>query len=340
MTWEYLRPYHMATNVRTSGEWSSSLSISSITILPSLPYTIDTKGEQSEITTAINHCWRCQGSSVCCRLGFAPAIEVSICIQVDLNSLIIIIPTMPSDMNEEELRCAAYTHTVQHIRQITVTFITIISMLLMLLNTNIPEPYHMSILSGQGWVNELLENHPERIRCELGVSWEVFLQLITLLHGFGFGDLKYVQLKEQLAIFHNMSITGPTIWHTGECFPCSNKTISKYFCWMLRIFSSEPFYTAYINLPDMDDPPSWKIHLNPKMWPFFEHALGTLDGTHILCSPPLYNEPSYWNWKGFVSQNCLFTCYFDCQFVFGYTRWEGSATDVQVLEAGLKAGFG
>ena len=52
--------------------------------------------------------------------------------QVDSNSLIIIIPTMPSDMNEEELQCAAHTHTVQCIRQITVMFITIISMLLML----------------------------------------------------------------------------------------------------------------------------------------------------------------------------------------------------------------
>ena len=35
----------------------------------------------------------------------------------------------------------------------------------------------------------------------------------------------------------------------------------------------------------------------------------------------------------------LFACNFDFQFVFCYTRWEGSATDAQVLEAGLKAGF-
>ena len=99
---------------------------------------------------------------------------------------------MPSDINAEEHQHAAHTHTVQHIRQITMTFITIVSMLLTLLNTNIPEPYHTSILSGQGWVNKLLEDHPEHICCELGVSWEVFLQLITLLCGFGFGDSKYV----------------------------------------------------------------------------------------------------------------------------------------------------
>ena len=156
---------------------------------------------------------------------------------------------MPPNMNEGECWHAAHTYTVQHIRQITMTFITVISMLLALLNTNIPEPYHMSILSGQGWVNELLEGHPECICCELGVSQEVFLQLITSLHGFGFGDLKYVQLEEQLAIFLYMSITGLTIWHTGECFQYSNKTIFKYFCWILRIFSSEPFNTAYVHQP-------------------------------------------------------------------------------------------
>ena len=133
-------------------------------------------------------------------------------------------------------------------------FITIISMLLMLLNTNIPEPYHMSILSGQGWVNELLEGHPECIHCELGVSQEVFLQLITSLHGFGFGDSKYVQLKEQFVIFLYMSVTGLTIWHTGECFQHSNEMISKYFHQMLRIFSQNHFTQHTSTFP------TWTTH--------------------------------------------------------------------------------
>ena len=40
-----------------------------------------------------------------------------------------------------------------------------------------------------------------------------------------------------------------------------------------------------------------------------------------------------------MSQNCLFACNFNFQFLFCYTRWEGSATDAQVLEAGLQAGL-
>ncbi|KAF9231496.1 hypothetical protein BU15DRAFT_56046 [Melanogaster broomeanus] len=33
----------------------------------------------------------------------------------------------------------------------------------------VPVPYHTSILSGQQWVSELLDGHPGRIRCELGM---------------------------------------------------------------------------------------------------------------------------------------------------------------------------
>jgi hypothetical protein len=44
-----------------------------------------------------------------------------------------------------------------------------------------PEPYHTSILSGEGWLLELLTGHPERIWTELGVHAEVFQELISFL---------------------------------------------------------------------------------------------------------------------------------------------------------------
>ena len=54
------------------------------------------------------------------------------------------------------------------------------------------EPYHTSILTGEGWVMELLAGHPDRIRCELGVSHEVFSALISALREMGYGNSKYV----------------------------------------------------------------------------------------------------------------------------------------------------
>ena len=90
-----------------------------------------------------------------------------------------------------------------------------------------PEPYHTSILTGEGWVTELLHGHPERIRCELGVHQHVFLELIQELRRLGHDRSKYVSLEEQLAIFLYMSVTGLTIRHVGERFQRSNETISR-----------------------------------------------------------------------------------------------------------------
>ena len=117
-----------------------------------------------------------------------------------------------------------------------------------------PEPYHTSIFSGEMWVQELLNGHPDHILCELGVQKEVFKELICTLHNIGTMDSKHISLEEQLAIFLYISVTGLTIRHTGEQFQHSNDTISKYFHKMLFIFLSGPFYTDYVNLPDANTP--------------------------------------------------------------------------------------
>jgi hypothetical protein len=91
----------------------------------------------------------------------------------------------------------------------------------------VPQPYHTSILTGEGWVMELLAGHPERIRCELGVHSHVFLKLIEELHRLGHGRSKYVSLEEQLAIYLYICVTGMTIRHAGERFQRSNETISR-----------------------------------------------------------------------------------------------------------------
>ena len=54
---------------------------------------------------------------------------------------------------------------------------------------------------------------------------------------------------------------------------------------MLVIFLSPPFYTDYVSLPAADDPPMSYITDNPKFFPFFQDAIGAIDGTHFACSP-------------------------------------------------------
>ena len=89
-------------------------------------------------------------------------------------------------------------------------------------------PYHTSVLTGEGWVMELLAGHPWHIHKELGVSHEVFIALIDELRHMGHADSKFVSLEEQVAIFLYASVTGLTVWHLGKRFQQSNETIAKY----------------------------------------------------------------------------------------------------------------
>ena len=89
------------------------------------------------------------------------------------------------------------------------------------------EPYHTSALSGKAWLLELLCGHPKQIHTELGVSLEVFSNLVQELSDIGYQNSRNVSLEEQLAIFLYMCVTGLTIRHVGERFQRSNETISQ-----------------------------------------------------------------------------------------------------------------
>jgi hypothetical protein len=84
----------------------------------------------------------------------------------------------------------------------------------------------------------------------------------------------------------------------------------------------------------MDDPCPPEILNNPKFWPFFQDAIGALDGTHISASPPAFICMAFRNRKGFISQNCLFTCNFNMLFIYLLCGWEGSVTDALVYQDG------
>jgi DDE superfamily endonuclease len=70
---------------------------------------------------------------------------------------------------------------------------------------------------------------------------------------------------------------------------------------------------------------------NPKLFPYFEDALGAIDGTHISCAPSASEREFARNRKGGVSQNCLMACSFDLNFLYVLSGWEGSAADATVF---------
>ena len=210
------------------------------------------------------------------------------------------------------------------------------------------QEYHTSALSGYAWVLELLAGHPDRIRCELGVSHQVFETLIHTLRSLGCQDSQDVRLEEKLAIFLYSCVTGLTIRHVGERFQRANSTISRYVTYnitrascllsswnryfkdMLFIFSSPPFYTNFVQLPNVNDPTHPIIQNNDKWYPFFNDAIGAIDGTHIICSPSRAERSAVLNRHGLPTQNCLVACSFDLRFLYVLGGWEGSASDALV----------
>ncbi|KIK12314.1 hypothetical protein PISMIDRAFT_43962, partial [Pisolithus microcarpus 441] len=74
-------------------------------------------------------------------------------------------------------------------------------------------------------------------------------------------------------------VTGLTSRHVVEHFQHSNDTISCYFKKMLFIFSDPPFYSTHVWFLD-DESVHPKIQCNPKFWPYFQNAIGAIDGCH------------------------------------------------------------
>lgn len=209
-------------------------------------------------------------------------------------------------------------------------------------------PYHTSALSSHAWVQELINGHPERIKCELGMSLFVFQALIKALRTVGLQDTRSITLKEYLAIFLYTCVTGLSIWHVGERFQHANATISKYvlhiyrreishyellfraFCMILYGLSSPPSHTTYVHLLTIHDAVPSKILSNPKFFPFFEGAIGAMDGTHINCCPSSEEQHLVHDRKGEVSQNTLACCSFDMQFQYVMSGWDRCAADASM----------
>jgi hypothetical protein len=82
-------------------------------------------------------------------------------------------------------------------------------------------------LTGAEWVEELIYGHPDHIRTELGMNVHVLLTLVKELRSLcHLDDSRHVTLREQVAIFLYMSVTGLSVRHVGEQFQRSNETIS------------------------------------------------------------------------------------------------------------------
>ena len=99
---------------------------------------------------------------------------------------------------------------------------------------------------------------------------------------------------------------------------------------MLFVLSSPPWYDKYVHLPTVNDPIPFEIATNPKYHPYFDSALGAMDGTHINCCPSLEQRQLARDRKGGLTQNTLACCSFDLRFVYLLSGWDGCTADASM----------
>ena len=101
---------------------------------------------------------------------------------------------------------------------------------------------------------------------------------------------------------------------------------------MLTAFVHPEIYNKCICLPYTNSPIPPEILNNPKLYPFFCHAIGAINRIHITYCPSASEWDSSCNQKGFVSQNCLIACSFSLQFTYVLSSWEGLAADFTIYD--------
>lgn len=95
--------------------------------------------------------------------------------------------------------------------------------------------------------------------------------------------------------------------------------------------SSPPFYNSYVYLPDDTFPIPPEISINPRFSPYFNGAIGGMDGTHVNCVPSWEERDTSRNCKGGVTQNVLACCSFDLKFQYFLSGADGTSADAALF---------
>jgi hypothetical protein len=145
---------------------------------------------------------------------------------------------------------------------------------------------------------------------------------------------KRMGIQEMVAMFLNMVGHGVGNRMIQERFQHSGETVSRHFHRVLVACLKLSF--EYIKPQDRrfrDVNP--KVQNDRRYWPFFENAIGAIDGTHIQCVVSSSEQPKFIGRKGYPTQNIMAVCDWDMCFTFALPGWEGTAHDARVFENAL-----
>uniref|UniRef100_A0A6N2MPR0 Uncharacterized protein n=1 Tax=Salix viminalis TaxID=40686 RepID=A0A6N2MPR0_SALVM len=187
-----------------------------------------------------------------------------------------------------------------------------------------PKELSISLTNGTKFVDEVLRGPSDRCLENFRMDKHAFYKLCDILQGKGLlRHTNRIKIEEQLAIFlfiigHNLRTRA-----VQELFRYSGETISRHFNNVLNAIMA-------ISL-DFFQPPGSDIHL--KSWKIldFIHILRI----HIPVMVGIDEQGPFRKKNGQLSQNVLVACSFDLRFHYVLAGWEGSASDLRVLNSAL-----
>ncbi|KAL4280977.1 hypothetical protein GQ457_03G012610 [Hibiscus cannabinus] len=191
---------------------------------------------------------------------------------------------------------------------------------------------HNLALNGMKFVDEVLNGQSERCLENFRMDKSVFYKLCDILQGRGLlRHTNRIKIEEQLAIFlfivgHNLRTRA-----VQELFRYSGETISRHFNNVLNAIMT--ISLEFFQPPGSDVPP--EISQDHRFYPYFKDCVGAVDGIHVPVMVGVDEQGPFRNKNGLLSQNVLAACSFDLKFHYVLAGWEGSASDLRVLNSAL-----
>ncbi|CAN6714445.1 unnamed protein product [Malus baccata var. baccata] len=186
--------------------------------------------------------------------------------------------------------------------------------------------------TGAKFIDEVLNGQNESCLENFRMDKHVFYKLCDILQGKGLlRHTNRIKIEEQLAMFlfiigHNLRTRA-----VQELFRYSGETISRHFNNVLNAVMA--ISLGFFQPPGSDVPA--KISEDPRFYPYFKDCVGAVDGIRLPVMVGVDEQGPFRDKNGLLSQNVLAACSFDLKFLYVLAGWEGSASDLQVLNSAL-----
>ena len=168
-------------------------------------------------------------------------------------------------------------------------------------------PKHDSVLSGEGWVSELIVCNCDRALSVLRMDVPTFLLIVdAMVSG---GSLKATrnvpaQCATTMFLFF-VGQRGPKNRALQERFLCSGETITRHSAQSWKLLPS--MAPSVIKMPTRSDPVLAEIRQSRKFCPYFKNCRGAVDGTHIPVHVSEADSARFMGRKG-ITMNVLAAC--------------------------------